>query len=148
MRKKFLVIWIIVSEIIYSGVLTLAMKNSRENTDSQQESIIQGFIHKENIDIPSEIDFKNIGYGRTGKVSILLIAQSDSCKIHEILTECSCTTFSIKEPQMPTQKGDTITINIEMKGVERGLQMRRIHIFQSTERDAEPKSLTLIANVK
>lgn len=146
MTKIFKITLIVITEIVYSVLLTLLLNNDNSSNIELQNIDIEGSIDSMSIHLTEKIEFGNIDYGASKRARIKLTTLSNSCSITEILTECSCTTYTIEEHNSPLLKGDTLILNIDMRGVERGLQIRRVHLFSHSE--TEPHSITLTANVK
>ncbi len=146
MVKFFKIASIAIAEVVYSGLLTLLLHNGTNSYIELQNINIEGSIDSTSIYLTEKIEFGNIDYGVSRRARIKLTTLRNNCNISEILTECSCTTYTIEEHNSPLLKGDTLILNIDMRGVERGLQIRRVHLF--TDTIAEPHSITLTANVK
>lgn len=143
---KFIFI-VILAECFYSATLVFIINDQLTNHRGVSDIIIQnGTIDSNGIYNIGDIEWQYLNYGKGAKATLNLRALHDSCKITQLLSECLCTTFSIEKNSVAM--GDTIKINIEMRGVEMGLQIRRLHIFTSDSDSKEPHSIRLIANVK
>lgn len=136
----------LIAEIVYVvillGTLTYITPNNR---DRNNLIVLSGDLDSNRITINSDIYFGNVTYGETSLLNIKLKRRVENQFIGEILTECSCTEYRVLYPQNGT---DSITIQITMRAVEYGKQIRRVHIYPSTNENCEAKSLTLIADVQ
>lgn len=146
--KSFIIllIKITIAQAVYASTLlwltTLVTPNDN-NTHSVVE--IKGELLPTNIDINPNIYLGRVFYGDTSHLTIKLKRAKENQNIGDILTECRCTEYSIA---YPPQGSDTITIDIRMHAVEYGRQIRRVHIYPSTNENCEAKSLTLVADVQ
>jgi hypothetical protein len=137
---------ILLLESLYIAILFIAIKQNQAHSSVNEDITINGSINLQKINTVNSVHWKKINYGESGTANINLIMECDSCKIYNVLTECTCTNYTIKEKGV--SKGDTILLSISMKGVERGLQIRRIHLFCAKDNSIEAHSITLTANVK
>ena len=146
MRFFTLLIKIIIAEIVYVlTLLAISTYITPNNIGVNKEILIKGDLDSNRIIIKPDIYCGNLLYGDTSQLMIKLRRVIENQEIGDILTECSCTEYSIK---YPPRSGDTITIQIKMKAVEYGKQIRRVHIYPSSTHNCEAVSLTLIADVK